>query len=189
MKAAIGDCSGCPGKGVEITYRPSIPSRCLCRKCDNERKRVLQNTRQSVYQARKRAKDRLSPPKKPYSFKNKRSSIVRVPVKKKPTKRYVTKQEKDAVLNREIWRDRKHCCYECLRPIEGDGFPTKGVFSHVHGKGARSDLRFLKANVVLHCPTCHQEWETGGKRSERMPNTLKLFEKIGVEYPDDKYKR
>jgi len=182
----VGKCSKCGENGARITYRWTSLDKCLCVKCDMDRKRELNNARQSVYNAQKRAKAQLSPPDKPYSFKNKRSTVKRVPIAKKATRRLVSKQGKDAVLNKEIWHHRKHCCYECLKPLEFPGFPPKWVFSHVHGKGSRPDLRHLKANVVFHCFCCHQEWETGGKRDEKTPRTLQLFEKISVKYPDNR---
>lgn len=185
MNVKVGTCSKCGDEGVRITYRASIPSQCMCMGCDIIRRRERNKACQSIQRARKRAKDRVKEPAKAKASPMKRSPIQRVPIAKKKTKRLVAKRTADDVLNKSLWWRRKHACYECLKPLEFPGPPPKWVFSHVHGKGARPDLRYVRENVVFHCSDCHREWEAGGKRSEKMPRTLQLFERISVKYPDN----
>ena len=165
----IGDCSGCGSPSVPIVYGWSTLKR-LCFICNSQRLRSAQKAKGSVRAAKEK----------------KVRQIARKSIFKKPTQRQKTKWALDGEVNREIWRDRKHVCYECETPIHGE--PRKIYFSHVHSKGAREDLRHEKANIVLHCPPCHRKWESAAGR-ENMPKTLQLFEKLSVQYKDNKFDR
>lgn len=183
MATHTGDCSKCPRRGVKITYRYTNPRHCLCDECDIARIR-----NRNALKARNKAR-------KSYHKGGTRKPLKRAPISKSPTKARVSLLKEDERINRGIWRDRKHVCFECdsaIPPgIDSKGQPTvpaKAVFSHVHSKGARPDLRHVKENIVLHCPEpCHQTWE-GGKR-ESMPRTSALFERLGEKYPDNKHGR
>lgn len=174
-KAHIGDCSKCGDTNVVIAYGWSTRKR-LCAKCNQGRMREANAAWQGVYRAKKKIVRQIGS-----------KCVVRKPVKKAPTKRHGEDQAKDSKMNREIWQDRKHVCFECDSGLRFPGFPPKWVFSHVHSKGARKDLRHVKLNVVLHCRGCHNVWEFGAR--EFMPKTLKLFEKIAVEHQDNKFDR
>ena len=51
-------------------------------------------------------------------------------------------------LYMEIWEERPHACENCGYPIRE---PIAHVFSHIHSKGARPDLKFKKSNIRLEC--------------------------------------
>lgn len=111
--------------------------------------------------------------------------LKRTPLSKKPTSRLQEAREEDKKLNEGIWAERKHECFEDGTPLRGNPLPI--WFSHVHSKGARPDLRHNPRNIVLHCMSCHHEWEFGNR--ENMPKTLKLFRELSVEYPDNDFNR
>lgn len=177
----IGDCDICPEKEVVIAYGWSTRGNKHCRGCNNTRirnRRHLQAKNFIRKSYRKGGQRKF--PQRPL----KRQVRKMVP---KTTKAQKEKLSKDDQINAEIWKDRKHECFECGKGLHGA--PVKGYFSHVIGKGARPDLRFVKKNIVLHCHPggCHHQWETGDRES--MPRTLQLFIRIGVEYPDNRYNR
>lgn len=188
MKVHIGNCDCCPATDVRIAYGWSTLKK-LCCICNSARLRKAKSAKSSVRAAgEKKARHIAAKQQKPIKPpKPKKPRLPKKPIKKKVTKSRRTNLEKDAILNKEIWKKRKHACYECLRPLDFPGFPEKRVFSHVHGKGAHPALRHVKLNVVLHCFDCHDNWE-GGKR-ETMPNTLQLFERIAVEFKDNRFNR
>jgi len=90
-------------------------------------------------------------------------------------------------VNKEIWQDRRHECFECEKPLVFPGKPPKWVFSHAHSKGSRPDLRHVKENIALHCKACHRVWEFGAR--EFMPKTMALFQRLGEKFPDNKHGR
>ena len=166
----IGDCSGCGSPGVPIVYGWSTLKR-LCFICNSQRLRGVQKAKSSVRAAKEK----------------KVRQIARKSHSRKPTDRQKTKWALDGEVNREIWRDRKHVCYECEKSLACVN-PPKIYFSHVHSKGSRPDLRHEKANIVLHCPGCHRQWESAAGR-EKMPKTAQLFEKLSVEHQDNRFGR
>lgn len=178
----IGDCHKCPAEGVPIPYGWKTRDNQHCRPCNYTRilnKRVQQAKNFLRKSYRKGGQRKF--PQRPVKGQVRR-------MLPKSTKRQKEKMSEDARINAQIWRDRKHECFECGKGLHGE--PVKGYFSHVIGKGARPDLRFVKRNIVLHCHPggCHQIWETG-KRRESMPKTLKLYNELCVEFKDNKFQR
>jgi hypothetical protein len=158
----IGDCSGCSKKRVNIAYGWSTLKK-LCDDCNFARLRAGNKARAAVRVTKERKLRHIAPKQQ------------------KPTTRCTRSREKDSVVNTEIWGERSHECLECGKPL---GIrPMKIFFSHVHGKGARPDLRHVKENIALHCLPCHRVWEFEAR--EFMPKTLKLFHEISVKYQDN----
>lgn len=110
---------------------------------------------------------------KPQKEKKPAKPLKRTPISKKPSHGLVAAIMRTKELNKRIWAERPHVCVECAAnlPDHPDGI----FFSHLHTKGSHPSARHDPDNIVLHCPDCHQMWEFGGRREERMPKTLKLF--------------
>ena len=119
-------------------------------------------------------------PQKP--LKRTRLKVKPVSLSRAPSVAQKQRWDQDQVVIEDIWLNTKHVCFECGDKIKN---PDKRHFSHVHGKGARPDLRFARENIVLHCVPCHRGWETGGRRDQDYPKTNKLYFEIQEKYPDN----
>jgi hypothetical protein len=102
-------------------------------------------------------------------------AMPRKPIAKRSDKQ-VQKDKRKEAFNRKIWKERPHVCFETGQPL---GEKPRGIFfSHVHSKGARPDLQFNPANIVLHSPTAHDTWEFGDRST--MPKTQELFDRLNL---------
>lgn len=86
------------------------------------------------------------------------------PMSRKPTERLKEARDEDLGVNNQIWATRPHRCIECGDPLNDP--PVKTYFSHLLPKGHYPQLRHDPANIVLHCPGCHNLWEFGTGRGE-----------------------
>ena len=125
----------------------------LCARCDLFRKKEAHDAKPK-------------PPPKP------RKEITKVSENQK------AKINRKEALNRRIWANREHVCFETGQPL---GDPPRGIyFSHVHSKGARPDWEFREDNIVLHSPQSHDTWEFDADRATKMPKTQALFDTLNV---------
>ncbi len=138
-----------------IVYGWENPARRLCPDCNTDRLKKV---------AAEKPKKEIKP----------RTPLKRQPLKKKSTHGHVANMMKAKELNKKIWAERPHVCVECAAnlPDHPDGI----FFSHLHTKASHPKSRHDPDNIVLHCPDCHHEWEFGGRREDRMPKTLKIFQ-------------
>jgi len=174
MADKIGECHKCGETAVRITHGWKTRANQHCTACNTARirnRRLLQ-ARNALRKGHAKGGDKKTPIKRLSKLSG------------KPTKAREDLLKMDAKMNREIWAERKHVCFECGKKLHER--PLKGYFSHVHSKGARPDLRFVRENVVLHCfpGGCHAVWEFGAR--EFMPMTQKLFDEIAGKFPDNK---
>lgn len=170
-----GDCDKCPAENVPIPFGHSTRDNKHCINCNRTRLESIKRHRMDT-RPRKVEKVQYKPRKQ------------RIPVSSKPTDALRELRDRDDAVNKEIWATRKHVCFECGKWLAVNP-PPKGYFSHCHSKGARPDLRFEPRNIPLHCPKCHREWESGGRREITMPKTLNLYNELAVEFPDNRYNR
>jgi hypothetical protein len=183
-KDRIGDCHKCPATGVKITYGWSTRNNRHCHTCDcaRIRNRNALRARNYLRKSYEKGGTRKSPPRPLKRIVRKANPEAgRI----MPTKAHAEDLRRDGRINREIWAERPHVCFECGKDLGKR--PLKVYFSHCHGKGARPDLRHVKENIPLHCRGCHNVWEFGAR--EFMPRTLELFNELSVKHKDNKYNR
>lgn len=73
---------------------------------------------------------------------------------------------RDTAFYKEIWEERPHSCENCGINL-GDTW-KRYMFSHLITKGAHPELRYDKRNLSMSCLKCHQQYETGDRKSMRV---------------------
>lgn len=77
-------------------------------------------------------------------------------IKKKP---YKPTGEGKMML--QIWSERPHYCSNknCTKYLGEE--PLAQFFAHIKGKGAHSEARLDKTNILILCLDCHQDFDWG----------------------------
>ena len=111
-------------------------------------------------------------------FKWKRSSLKKVPFKRKPKVVNHEEIEKLREFFFSIWNKRYHYCVICGRWL-GDE-PLSYMFDHILEKDKYPDLKYEEENIALLCLDCHDCKTRGifpGTYAILIEKTKKLFGK------------
>lgn len=84
----------------------------------------------------------------------KRTALKRVSAKKREEIREKKELiEEDHRFYQEIWEERPHVCQNC--GIELPEEPLTLYFDHILEKEKHTEFRHFKGNIMILCPTCH----------------------------------
>lgn len=111
------------------------------------------------------------------------STLYGVPKRRQKSVKRVSQRRRDRLdqtggeraMFERIWRIRKHQCQnkDCKKKLNHEA--RAHYFAHIHGKGARPDLRTDLRNVVLLCEGCEYKSQNSGWRSINLPEPYKTM--------------